>query len=624
MGYPYVRLSSMVYPMQYQFLCEEAARLGLAPDRLVADLVVALHSSMVKGADQHLQYGVTYEIQFGPTANVALATTAAQNVQLARASSEEMLERERLKTERVKQLAELEAQRITAKLEIARAALERERLRSDVRKKRTNADLRKADKQINVVTQRAEVELAKIDESAKKREQQLAIEREKLEAKAKAEAEKNAKDLAREQRIRESQELEKARIAARDADRAARLERARLDAETRREVAQVKASNEDKRAEVEQTKAEVKLERARLNAEVEAAKIADRKDRRAQPKPARRDDVPTDFQRGDKTATTVSGYFGVYPYYGRWAAYVKRDGKTHRVGVYDDPLEAAVAYDAAHREATHKVRPPHINFPIGRDTPEEREEKRRLNIEDYNVEPYETPREFYRCLFECRTPTWGDLSDDLIAFKQIRAQCLKDDLSLAEKYGIPYHPQENPNDPVLEIEELRAAVTQTLPATAFPKDPSDPAGIRRLPTPDPQELDKMLAQARASIRTYEYETPVMPPRPPRPPRRIAGVYDDDIADDNVGDMSEVSEADMAEADLAAGDAPPDNVIDFAEAQAEAAQQPEDDGIVADAAPAPDLDALGKLMGGGVPSVSLDNTTQVDDRDRDEDNAVRES
>lgn len=57
---------------------------------------------------------------------------------------------------------------------------------------------------------------------------------------------------------------------------------------------------------------------------------------------------------------TISGYVGVYRYGKHWQARITRDGETARIGVFDDPEEAALAFDDAARASGHGSR---LNFP---------------------------------------------------------------------------------------------------------------------------------------------------------------------------------------------------------------------------------------------------------------------
>lgn len=68
----------------------------------------------------------------------------------------------------------------------------------------------------------------------------------------------------------------------------------------------------------------------------------------------------TGFRKGPYD--TISGYFGVYNYGKRWMARIVRDGAVQRIGVFDDPEEAAIAYDAVVR-AGEVGRRHRLNFP---------------------------------------------------------------------------------------------------------------------------------------------------------------------------------------------------------------------------------------------------------------------
>jgi len=57
---------------------------------------------------------------------------------------------------------------------------------------------------------------------------------------------------------------------------------------------------------------------------------------------------------------TLSGYFGVHRYGKRWIAKLTRNGVATKVGVFDDPEEAAQAYDDAVRTSGTGGR---LNFP---------------------------------------------------------------------------------------------------------------------------------------------------------------------------------------------------------------------------------------------------------------------
>lgn len=62
-----------------------------------------------------------------------------------------------------------------------------------------------------------------------------------------------------------------------------------------------------------------------------------------------------------KHKNNKSGYKGVHLYKGKWVAQIQHHGRHHHLGVYDDPVEAARAYDKAANELHGTFAKP--NFP---------------------------------------------------------------------------------------------------------------------------------------------------------------------------------------------------------------------------------------------------------------------
>jgi hypothetical protein len=60
---------------------------------------------------------------------------------------------------------------------------------------------------------------------------------------------------------------------------------------------------------------------------------------------------------------TVSGYRGVYAYARKWRAALQRDGQLIKIGIYNNPTDAAIAYDAYVRDLTSPEDAAIFNFP---------------------------------------------------------------------------------------------------------------------------------------------------------------------------------------------------------------------------------------------------------------------